>query len=574
REDGPGVEEMWEDKAREYPDLDTSLRHPMVGHNGIFEDYLDLAVRAVINPEIKCYLEKMEDNGIDLSDKQVREALSNLSIIGLGDKEEDDNGNESSEEEDDGTDTTTLEIEEAISNFYFTESVNKDDDGKETEGSEEDGDGSVTTTNGIIDAVANLRFTGLARNSVANEHFMDKETRDLRESVARLNLKDAPAKTLSDHLLSDEGSEGEWHESFRHTIKEEESDEESKDSVSPAIKEEESDEEGFFSLGMNNIADVEHHPLCPAHQPESEDTDYVPAQQSLRRVSGFLEEEIQSLKEALLKDSREARAIACENWVAARSSQTAAVVEQGSETSVSNSPPGFQSQSAGHNSAPHFVAHCCVHNSPHVFQAIAPGHDPVAAFRVVSYSVPTSHGQIAAHAPACSLYGQTPAHYPVCSFCRQGDTHNLALGFQSVNYRTPYDIAILQGNPFDNNPAPTGTLFSETSGYSTPNAPLVPQLKPVTYVYPPQFDYTFCNLTQDGITARKIIKKAVKRYSNSLAIQKHRSSTGTKIKTEEDGEVKMETIRRHSDSVLERKRARDMDEEAEDASERPRKFSG
>jgi hypothetical protein len=172
------------------------------------------------------------------------------------------------------------------------------------------------------------------------------------------------------------------------------------------------------------------------------------------------------------------------------------------------------------------------------------------------------------------LYGQTPAHYPVCSFRGEGDSHNLALGFQAVNYRTPYDIAVLQGNPFDNNPAPAGTLFSETSSYSTPNAPLVPQLKPVSYVYPPQFNYTFCNLTQDGITARKIIKKAVKRYSNSLAIQKHRSSPGTKIKTEEDGEVKMEIIRRHSDSVLERKRARDMDEEGEDASERPRKFSG
>jgi hypothetical protein len=88
----------------------------MVGHNGIFEDYMDLAVRAVINPEIRCYLEKMEDIGTDLSDaEELRDALSNLSIIGLGDKEEDDKGVESSEEEDDdGTDATTLEVEEAI----------------------------------------------------------------------------------------------------------------------------------------------------------------------------------------------------------------------------------------------------------------------------------------------------------------------------------------------------------------------------------------------------------------------------------------------------------------------------
>ncbi|KFY34188.1 hypothetical protein V495_08200, partial [Pseudogymnoascus sp. VKM F-4514 (FW-929)] len=625
REDGPGVEEMWEDKTREYPDLDTSLRHPMVGHNGIFEDYLDLAVRAVINPEIRCYLEKMEDNGIDLSDEKLGEALSNLSIIGLEDKEEDDNGNESSEEEEDGTDTTTLEIEEAISNFYFAGSVNKDDDGKETEGSEEDGDGSVTTTNGIIDAVANLRFTGLARNSVANEQFMEKETRDLRDSVARLNLDDTPTATLPHHLLSDEESEGEWHESFRHTIKEEElegesegewhdsfrhtikkeeSDEKPDNSVGPAIKEEESDEKriisrllsysdypagntnppsaaprliiplifiptgavsgfnnclpenfNFPSGGMTNVAHVEHRPLCPSHQSESGNTDYMPAQRLPGSGGGFLEEDIHKLKEALLKDSREARAIACENWVAARSSQ------------ADNTASGYQGQPAGHNAAPYFAAHCCIHSTAHIFQRISSSHNPTPAFGVVSYSTPILQIQPAVHSRACFLSG-TPFRVEVCAFYDHSKDHNLVFPSEAVNYPTPHGTPMLQGNPFVSNHA--SNVISQAASYSAP----VPQVKPVTYIYPPQFNYTFCNLTQDGITARKIIKKAVKRYSNSLAVQKQRSSSGTKIKTEEDGEVKMETIRRHSDSVLERKRARDMDEEAEDASERPRKFSG
>lgn len=54
----------------------------MVGHNGIFEDYLDLGVRAVIDPQIRCYLEKTEDN-TDNYDSYLGEAVYNLDLEGI-----------------------------------------------------------------------------------------------------------------------------------------------------------------------------------------------------------------------------------------------------------------------------------------------------------------------------------------------------------------------------------------------------------------------------------------------------------------------------------------------------------
>lgn len=59
----------------------------MVGHNGIFEDYLDLGVRAVVDPQIRCYLEKTEDNTNNY-DSYLGEAVYNLDLEGITTGEE------------------------------------------------------------------------------------------------------------------------------------------------------------------------------------------------------------------------------------------------------------------------------------------------------------------------------------------------------------------------------------------------------------------------------------------------------------------------------------------------------
>lgn len=117
---------MWEDRKLEYPGLDTSvsppspsdpallhlpkkvcqsfyllqLFHPIVGHCGLFEDYLDLGVRAIINPEIRCYLEKAEDGATNREETELGVGVAGLGIErGYGEEdaegevvEEDENG--------------------------------------------------------------------------------------------------------------------------------------------------------------------------------------------------------------------------------------------------------------------------------------------------------------------------------------------------------------------------------------------------------------------------------------------------------------------------------------------------
>lgn len=67
------------------------LYHPIVGHGGLFEDYLDLGVRAVINPEIRCYLEKAEDGPVDREETELGVGVAGIGIQ-RGDGEDDAEG--------------------------------------------------------------------------------------------------------------------------------------------------------------------------------------------------------------------------------------------------------------------------------------------------------------------------------------------------------------------------------------------------------------------------------------------------------------------------------------------------
>ncbi|KFY42196.1 hypothetical protein V494_02532 [Pseudogymnoascus sp. VKM F-4513 (FW-928)] len=101
REDGNGVDEMWEERKDEYPELDITLYHPTIGHGGIFADYLDLGVRAVIHRDIRAYLEKREDGNDEFAEEGLESAVSNLEIAGLcDDYDADDDGGDAYDDDD------------------------------------------------------------------------------------------------------------------------------------------------------------------------------------------------------------------------------------------------------------------------------------------------------------------------------------------------------------------------------------------------------------------------------------------------------------------------------------------
>ncbi|OBT96457.1 hypothetical protein VE01_05622 [Pseudogymnoascus verrucosus] len=137
REDGKGVEEMWEDRKMDYPELNTRLCYPMIGHKGIFEDYLDLGIRAVINPEIRCYLEKMEDGTNYDSESELGEAVYSLDLDGF-DPEDDAEGDTEVEEatglEDDaGIDDAKIDDTEIDDGEINHAEINHADGGAEAE---------------------------------------------------------------------------------------------------------------------------------------------------------------------------------------------------------------------------------------------------------------------------------------------------------------------------------------------------------------------------------------------------------------------------------------------------------
>ncbi|OBT46074.1 hypothetical protein VE00_02808 [Pseudogymnoascus sp. WSF 3629] len=212
REDGKGVEEMWEERKMEYPELDTKLYWPMIGHKGIFEDYLDLNIRAVINPEIRCYLEKLEDGTNYDSESELEEGVSNLELEGDDDEEDaESNDGEIGDAEiaeiadaktadahtadaqtadaktadaevadaqtadakiDDGT--AFLEALEAAIGMVEGYDAS-DDDESEIEIKKED-EGSENSLYGIEEAVPNLRLTG-----PGNKDDVDKEHVDIKQ---------------------------------------------------------------------------------------------------------------------------------------------------------------------------------------------------------------------------------------------------------------------------------------------------------------------------------------------------------------------------------------------------------
>ncbi|KFY71681.1 hypothetical protein V499_08134 [Pseudogymnoascus sp. VKM F-103] len=216
REDGKGVEEMWEDRKMDYPELDTRLCYPMIGHKGTFEDYLDLGIRAVINPEIRCYLEKMEDGTNYDSESELGEAVYSLDLDGF-DPEDDAEGDTEVEEAteikenaqiddaeiDDGTAflealdatiekaTTEMEAEGmgkgdlgsgfgmAGADFYVIVFEESDEDENEIKIKEED-EGAETSIYGIPEAVSNT-VSNLHLTESGNKDDADKEVDDIKQ---------------------------------------------------------------------------------------------------------------------------------------------------------------------------------------------------------------------------------------------------------------------------------------------------------------------------------------------------------------------------------------------------------
>lgn len=94
----------------------------MIGHNGIFEDYLDLGIRAVINPEIRCYLEKMEDGTNYDSESELGESVYGLDLQEF-DPEDDAEGDTETEE------ATELEAVVEIEDVKFDDAEINDAEG-------------------------------------------------------------------------------------------------------------------------------------------------------------------------------------------------------------------------------------------------------------------------------------------------------------------------------------------------------------------------------------------------------------------------------------------------------------
>ncbi|KFY88471.1 hypothetical protein V500_06320 [Pseudogymnoascus sp. VKM F-4518 (FW-2643)] len=215
----------------------------MVGHNGVFEDYLDLGVRAVINPEIRCYLEKIED-GADKVESELGEGVSNLGLQGpaveevaeavvvkeegagngtdnlknslgltgsnfdvIGSVDEDmaETGIEGTEKEDDGIDNTTYGIREAISNLHLTGSINQDAVDEDAVIIKQEDDGIENTTYGIRQVISNLRLTGSVNADVVGREAViikqeqdgtDNTTYEIRNAISNLHLTESIQNSL------------------------------------------------------------------------------------------------------------------------------------------------------------------------------------------------------------------------------------------------------------------------------------------------------------------------------------------------------------------------------------------
>lgn len=164
----------------------------MVGHNGIFEDYLDLGVRAVIDPQIRCYLEKTEDN-TDNFDSYLDEAVYNLDLEGITTREEVTEDvvvvmkvvvEKVVVKKEEGTDDGKTDLSGGFgmcgSNFVVAGLVDEDADGETVIIKEED-DSTENTMHGIREAVSSFHLTGsVDEDNAAEEVVTIKDEEDIK----------------------------------------------------------------------------------------------------------------------------------------------------------------------------------------------------------------------------------------------------------------------------------------------------------------------------------------------------------------------------------------------------------
>ncbi|KFY27079.1 hypothetical protein V493_03704 [Pseudogymnoascus sp. VKM F-4281 (FW-2241)] len=680
REDGAGVEEMWEERRNECPGMDISLCYPIVGHNGIFEDYRDLAIRAVINPEICCYLEKMED-GEDYAERELEESVSNIGIAGVSTdddtedvviKEETGTGSVDKEEaekeveikkEDDDSENILYGIEEAIPDSHLTGSLNKDAGDKEaasTNGEEgittkkdtkKEKDATEIATHTIRAAISNLHLTELVQNSSSGT---SSTTGDSESSTASSSAPNGLGNATSPPALNTPASnkatmapmDGRDNPvSGTDGAGDERAVEGTHSTGQNKFTYEESDE--MFTIQLALFEDTirrQHIPVdpnnCSTLRPdwmaemltEMRDvghfgyftyengnvSEYIPVVNRLtpKQVSLW---HAYNKEFAIHKDDTAFPAgvdvhTMSPMAVATHNANTKAASLSQAENAVYNPASAFQTQPALHSSAPSFQGQTSVHSRSHFSQAQTAVHNPASSFQAhnsvlnqspfqaqagVHNSGPSVQAQSSFHGGNSGFRGQTCFHKPESTFqapttvypytphslnnpyppngsayydgipARKNFAPNAGPVSNSVNYSATQTTPLYQANPAVTNPG--SNAASPANNSATNTAPTIPAVTQSSSQKP----LIFYTVTPADMAAMAAVEaqKGQKMYE-SLSVQKLRRKC-TNIKAEENAGIDTEIRHRQSDSIVDRKRARDVDSESEDLGlERPRKLSG
>ncbi|OBT61873.1 hypothetical protein VE03_08719 [Pseudogymnoascus sp. 23342-1-I1] len=546
REDGRGVEEMWEERGVDYPELDVSLRYPIVGENGIFEDYGDLGVRAVISPEIRCHLEKAEDGTDDLQSDLV-ESVADLGLVGLTAAEEEFFESAIAETEDAGSDDEDADDKDADDN----DADNKDADDEEPVTIKKEDDGIENNLHGIQEAVSSLDLADSVGKDDGNKEAVTiKEEEDTEIEIEKYIKKendDEPAHGLPADISA----------IFQTR-------EIGAAPPSPAQGTGNANPAAYQAAPANTHAAPGS--LCGLCNPGS-GTDGVATNLS------------ESVAEPAMGEPRATGqgvdgpmdSIPRSEYANAAQNPTPREVLRMRLVTASN-PAGTVGHYRAINGVEHFFPEgtydngtgrgvCSCSEFGHGYAAamadrvFQPGPEfyKMSAMSRVTYYLnwktgSASRAQAFAHNPVYTFQGNQAVGYkPAPMFQLQTDAHKPAVDFQGRI------LPQFKGQTAFCNPAPVPR----------------PVFRAVR-----QVQYTFINLNPDNYEAYEM---ANTRKHDSLAVPRTHQST-PHIKTEEGVEIKTEPgepERRQSHSVFERKRTRDMDsEDEEDQSlERPRKFS-
>ncbi|ELR08706.1 hypothetical protein GMDG_03388 [Pseudogymnoascus destructans 20631-21] len=616
REDGKGVEEMWEDRKMEYPELDTSLCYPMIGHNGIFEDYLDLGIRAVINPEIRCYLEKMED-GTNY-DSEIGEGVSNLEFAELGIEEdgEIDDGAAFEEAIEEAIEKVKAKIErERFGDKDGDENVieiKKEDEGsgnkdgvdneavvikqekdiKQKKDIKQEKDESAQNIPADTQATISTPGIGITppnppsrlgntilrpEAAIPASHYAARPTMDgpsapgpsasrasnnLGEVVERFSIEESPRITLRVIALQNPIKK-EPYDMFPHLanapsssiFRGEDAVQELLPKAAPKVTTAPKVETTGLSGSFKLIDGVSH--FIPRNEdpaPKDSICDvFDMAYEDACKVPGFWEEPmwngVQVYKMSPLT--------LAQHYAAHKKAKTSHA-----KTFIFGPTPVYQPPTAATIPAPVFQAQTRAYNPAPLFQARTGAHSSAPTFRAVSYPSPNTAPVFQANFYAANY--STPYGPP--GFQAPPTISRSAPNFHAGNYSTPNTAPGFQAPP---------PVSRFASNYNDPNyihlnylaaIPAPPIFINLTAAdFKEMYASTFVNLTAADFDKMEV--------HNSLAVPKIRQDP--RIKAEGDDDFKMESERCYSDSILARKRARDVDSEDEELNlERPRKFSG